>query len=166
MEQHKLIEKIRELHESEDAGRLLGDYMAWVDGSLRSLYELCLRHDQFKYPERISIRGYRYVTRVVKVNRFVEESDLQKVDHAFCSGLFIAVEGAFIDRYMMAKLFNAKLQDSDFIYESDIDKYRLPHDLRYNTVRRLTNGQGFVIRENDFNEKYIPYQGNWEFLEL
>lgn len=166
MEQKQLVRKIRALKNRENRENRMGDDLAWVVASLRQLYELCNRYEQFSYPESTDHRGYSYVKRVVKVNRFIEDHDLQKVDHAFCSGLFVAVEGAFIDRFMMAKLFNDKLKESAPIFYDELTELNLPFDLQYNTIRRLTNGMGFVIRNTKFNSKYIPYRGNWDFLEL
>ena len=165
MDRKELIDTINSLHEMEEKGRINGDELAWIAGSLSGLYELCSRYNQFEYPTKLGDHGFTYAKRVVKVNRFVSDKDLEKVDYAFCSGLFVAVEGAFIDRYVMGKYFNKKLEKSAPIFDKDIEELGLPKDLKYNTIRKLSNGQGFVIRNNDFNS-YIPHRYNWEYLEI
>lgn len=161
----ELERQISELYILEETEKNKDTWGKWITVSLRDLYELCSRHRQTKYPKDLRKTGYRYATRVIRLKAYVSEKDLNDQDFVFCDGLFIAVEGAFIDRSLMDRYFRKVIQDGSWIKDEDIDNMGLPHDLRYETIHLLPNGQGFVLKKNEFNE-YVKSMNSWEFLEV
>lgn len=165
MDQKELERTIKLLYEMEAKGEKISDDLLWVTTSLRELYELCERSDQLTYPRNFRSDGYKYASRVVRFHCFIDEHKLEGVDYSLCSGLFIKAEGAFIDRSLMDRYFNKVIKDSLYIKDSDIKKMGLPDDLRYETIHRLSNGYGFVLKKNDINN-HVDGNHGWDFLEI
>lgn len=166
MNQKELSKTIKFLNEEIKKGERNNDSLNWVTESLLGLYNLCEKYRQGKFPNLPSKNGYRYVKRIVRINRYIAEKDLESVEHAFVGGVFVVIEGAFIDRSMMGSYFNQKIDKSAPIWDDEIKELGFPLDLKYNTIHRLTNGQGFVPRSNNFNDAYINHPYNWDFLEI
>lgn len=165
LSQQELENLIRDLFELEKKEEEEKSSLRWVTSSLRSLYEMCQRANQTIYPKGLRNPGFKRASRVVRFKTYVPEVDLNRVDHVFCSGLFVVAEGIFIDRSLMDRYFYKVLKNNSWIKDSDIEDLGLPSDIRYETMQILSNGYGFALAKNDFNSR-IRSRKSWEYLEI
>ena len=131
--------------------------------SLIDLYELCLKYDQTEYPRTYENGLYRYATRVFKVyTSYIEPSDLKKIEHVYCNGMFWPLQGAFLSRAIMNDYFedcykwktNGKGQ-KHVMNDEELRELGLPENLNYLMINRLSNGMGFVLRNDVWENEFI-----------
>lgn len=131
--------------------------------NLIDLYELCLKYDQTEYPRTYENGLYRYATRVFKVyTSYVEPSDLKKIEHVYCNGMFWPLQGAFLSRSIMNDYFeecykwktNGKGKKR-VMNDDELRELGLPDNLDYLMINRLSNGMGFVLRNDVWENSFI-----------
>jgi hypothetical protein len=140
----------------------------WIVGALRNLYELCKKYDQVKAPEFEDGKDYTYAKRVIKVNTWCDEIDLQryKIDHAMFFGMFVAIDGIFIKKDITDNYFMRKINRREVLDPTDIKSFGLPDDIAYETIRRTNDGYGFALKKSEFINGRIRSFNYWEYLNL
>ena len=132
-----------------------------VSKDLISLYELCLKYDQTEFPRVFTNGAYSYATRVFKVYAYVEPWDMKNIEHVFFNGMYWPLQGAFLSRSVMNNYFekcygwkNPKAPKHVMTPE-EISELGLPDNLNYLQINRLSNGMGFALRTDVWENQFI-----------
>lgn len=144
-----------------------------VSKDLIALYELCLKYDQTEYPKTFEKGLYHYATRVFKVYASVEPWELKQIEHCFFDGMFWPLQGAFLSRSVMKSYFescydwNGDLgSERHVMTREELDGMGLPENLNYLQIRRLSNGMGFALRNDVWENQFIKSRNCFVPLEL
>lgn len=139
----------------------------WMIGALKDLYDMCKDYSQTEVPADLGVTSDVIpAVRVIKVNRYVDPDLLMryKVDSTNFCGLFMATEGAFVSKKLMDSYFNERIDNC----KKELNPVRdlgLSDEFRWETIRRIDGGDGFVLKWTSINEE-IPSFNYWEFLNL